>query len=626
MGTKLTTAGITLLSRAIAGETLTFTRGALGDAMINDNVVIPTDDEQAAFANLIHQRLTLPLVGVNVLQNGRAKIELAVSNADVEDGFRIREFGVFAKIGDETEQLYAYCYAGEEGDFMPQNNTAFAKAYILELIVVISNAANITAIINPNVEVTRADFDAHINSDNPHPNWQSGAIYSAGDNISLSGANNDVINTKKNVTFDQLTITNSLTASTIDALFVASKIQTAFATIYAYDNNINCWNSNISLEGASIYGSPQFDGLELDSLNAEGATISLNGASIAGSPSIYGSPHFEALQAASLTADSIDARHGKITAWNSTIDIRRSSMGAKAAEIRPTNGTIDLAGATLFGGGASMWLHDSDIEETTYLRGYWDYGGNQSTIRCGRTIFKGRNNFSDSNNDFTGASIAGSPSFTDGLDKLKINNSFTANSVTANFVGSNIRAYESTIDAELSNISLQSASIHGDVEFYGQPEFLDGYQAKSVHAHMIHSTIHAGDASISADDATISGDVTFKNTPVFSGGLSCSNKISLQGASITGSPTFTEGFSSKSTIALNGTSISLNVASIYGGMDFYGQPEFRNGYQAKSVQAHMNYATVQAGNASIYGTPNFPDGLVLGTASSTQDGAIWFVP
>lgn len=84
MGTKLTTAGITLLSRAIAGETLTFTRGALGDAMINDNVVIPTDDEQAAFANLIHQRLTLPLVGVNVLQNGRAKIELAVSNADVE--------------------------------------------------------------------------------------------------------------------------------------------------------------------------------------------------------------------------------------------------------------------------------------------------------------------------------------------------------------------------------------------------------------------------------------------------------------------------------------------------------------------------------------------------------------
>ena len=366
MGTKLTTAGITLLSRAIAGETLTFTRGALGDAVINDNVVIPTDDEQAAFNNLIHQRLILPLVGLNVLQNGRAKIELAVSNADVEEGFRIREFGVFAKIGNETEQLYAYCYAGEEGDFMPQNNTAFAKAYVLELIVVISNAANITAIINPNVEVTRADFEAHINSDNPHPNWQAGTTYSSGDNISISGANNDVINTKKNVSFDQITITESLTASSIRARFYNSLIQAPAATIGANHAIIDFWESKLSLEGASIYGSPKFDGL-----NAEGANISLNGASIAGSPSIYGSPHFETLQAASLTADSIDARQGQITAWNSSIDIRRSSVGAKAATIRPNNGTIDLAGATLFGGGASMWIHDGDIEETTYLRGYW---------------------------------------------------------------------------------------------------------------------------------------------------------------------------------------------------------------------------------------------------------------
>ena len=274
-----------------------------------------------------------------------------------------------------------------------------------------------------------------------------------------------------------------------------------------------------------------------------------------------------------------------------------------------------------------MWIHDGDIEETTYLRGYWNYGaGNLSTIRCGRTIFKGRNDFSSSNNDFTGASIAGSPNFIDGLDKLKINNSFTANSVTAYFNDSTVRAYNSTIDAEYSNISLQGASIYGGMEFKGRPEFQNGYQAESVHAHMNHATIHAGNSSVLADNASISGDVMFKNTPVFLGGFSCSDKISLQGASITGSPTFTEGFSSKSTIALNGTSISLNVASIYGGMEFKGQPMFKNGYQAKSVQAHMNYSTVQAGNASIYGSPYFPDGLVLGTASSTQDGAIWFVP
>ena len=167
---RLTKAGAILLAKAIAGTQLTFTRGAFGDAAGHDP---PTAKQIDNFNALLNERMSLPITGFKV-ENNQAIITLLVKNEEITAGFRVVEGGIFARdaeTGDDV--LYAYFYDGDEADFMPAGNGGIQLEYEYEFITAVSNAENVTAIVQRIYQgLTQEDLDAHINSTDPHPNYR----------------------------------------------------------------------------------------------------------------------------------------------------------------------------------------------------------------------------------------------------------------------------------------------------------------------------------------------------------------------------------------------------------------------------------------------------------------------
>ena len=167
-GTKLTRNGFELLGKAVAGKELQFTRVKLGDA----NGVTVDDETQFDMNDLINPRFEAAITQVQHTGGGTMAVKCQVTNARVEDGFRIAEVGLFA-IDPDTGEEVMYCYrnSGIASSWMPSGDGAVLWDIVLTLITVIDKATNITAVIDGGlVYVTQSEFVQHVASTNPHPN------------------------------------------------------------------------------------------------------------------------------------------------------------------------------------------------------------------------------------------------------------------------------------------------------------------------------------------------------------------------------------------------------------------------------------------------------------------------
>ena len=165
---RLTKAGAVMLARAIAGNTLTFTRGAFGDAA---GASAPSERQIDSLTSLLHEKMSLPIAGFSIAEN-KAVISLLVSNESVTSGFRVAEGGLFAHdSSSQADSLYAYFYDGQDGAFMPAGNQDVVLEYNYEFETAVSNAASVTCVIDKSITgVMLEQFEAHINSTMPHPN------------------------------------------------------------------------------------------------------------------------------------------------------------------------------------------------------------------------------------------------------------------------------------------------------------------------------------------------------------------------------------------------------------------------------------------------------------------------
>lgn len=171
-GFIVTRAGLNAVAKAIAGKQLVFSRVAFGDSEV-DGVVIPvTDAEAFEQTAMINWRKDLPMVGQPTVSGGVANIKFLVQNADVEEGFYMRETGVFALDPDTGEEiLYAYENVGLRGGFLPPvySNTIWQQENVVAIAV--GGAERITAIVDESLlYVTQAEFQEHIGANKPHPN------------------------------------------------------------------------------------------------------------------------------------------------------------------------------------------------------------------------------------------------------------------------------------------------------------------------------------------------------------------------------------------------------------------------------------------------------------------------
>ena len=168
---NLTRRGFEILARAIAGQQLTFTKVEFGDSKVDGEIIFPTDTEAFDFTELIHKRdLELPLVECTPSGGGEVVLTFMIDNAELSEGFFMREVGLYAQIQDEDPILYAYLNNGLQCSWIPSAHEELWKM-LMTLAITIEQAQNVTAILDGSLAfVTRSDFLDHINSPSPHPN------------------------------------------------------------------------------------------------------------------------------------------------------------------------------------------------------------------------------------------------------------------------------------------------------------------------------------------------------------------------------------------------------------------------------------------------------------------------
>ena len=162
---ELTDAGKALLMRALAGETLTFTRLAIGSGELAEG------QNQDLLTELIHEELSITPASLDGSQEGLIAISGDFGSEDITEDFVWRELGVYAKGSeDNVELLYAYANDGDDAGTLRVLDTNILTEQTLTLIVEIDDAENVTAIYNPHTQYAEsADLRAHTgNTSNPH--------------------------------------------------------------------------------------------------------------------------------------------------------------------------------------------------------------------------------------------------------------------------------------------------------------------------------------------------------------------------------------------------------------------------------------------------------------------------
>lgn len=141
-GFILTEKGRELLAKGLAGETITFTKMAIGDG-----TSLTPERERTA---LVNQITTLPILNINVKRNGTCEINALLTNKTVSAGFYIKELGIFAHGNDNVEILYAY-NVSTSPDFIPP----FSANNVVEIeyvdTIIVDQATNVTAVIDPSI-------------------------------------------------------------------------------------------------------------------------------------------------------------------------------------------------------------------------------------------------------------------------------------------------------------------------------------------------------------------------------------------------------------------------------------------------------------------------------------------
>lgn len=146
----------------IEGTVLTITRVKIGDGSLADGADIKS------MTDVINSMLIAPFSSSNNDGDGQITVHFAVSNSTVEAGFFAREIGVFAKLNDGEEQLYAYTNAGNKCDWIPDKHTPI-DSQVIDLTLIVGNAENVTVHISDEAFALAKDLIDHNTNPKSHP-------------------------------------------------------------------------------------------------------------------------------------------------------------------------------------------------------------------------------------------------------------------------------------------------------------------------------------------------------------------------------------------------------------------------------------------------------------------------
>ena len=191
----ITKKGVELLAKASAGKTLTFTHMEYGDGILPGLESIVADDETKAkkesglisslatneikvkvrqlfdsVTELVHTCANVTMYSKRVKNN----VAILTGNIDLNsftEDFRARELGVFARVEDGEEVLFAYFSAvdylsgsiNDVSDYISKEKL-MGQEYRIQVEVAAGSSANINIVYGDGDYVLKKDFDAEIES------------------------------------------------------------------------------------------------------------------------------------------------------------------------------------------------------------------------------------------------------------------------------------------------------------------------------------------------------------------------------------------------------------------------------------------------------------------------------
>lgn len=155
---QLTNAGRDMLTQGRAGHVLTFTKVAIGDGTSTGSTI----DNLTALKS---HKLFIAIAKNETVHAGQMRLQFRVNNKVITSGFYFREIGLYAKVDNGEEKLYAYTTCGDKAR-MIYDNTYPIQERVINIDTVTDNAVNVKVVLDWSiVYATKKDI---VDSIKPH--------------------------------------------------------------------------------------------------------------------------------------------------------------------------------------------------------------------------------------------------------------------------------------------------------------------------------------------------------------------------------------------------------------------------------------------------------------------------
>ncbi|MGL5277786.1 MAG: SGNH/GDSL hydrolase family protein [Cetobacterium sp.] len=138
-----TLAGLAAIQRAMAGEDILFTKLEIGDGVL-------TNTDVSGMTGLVNKTKEYVLGAVKAEDSEIVRLRSNISNAGVTQDLIIREYGIYAKFGNEQEFLFAYLNVGDLTTPLP-NQTIGRYELNRDFVLYIGNSTHVDFTSNGNL-------------------------------------------------------------------------------------------------------------------------------------------------------------------------------------------------------------------------------------------------------------------------------------------------------------------------------------------------------------------------------------------------------------------------------------------------------------------------------------------
>ena len=163
------------ISQTKNGRILIAKSNATGKALVPIKVVAGdgrlTNQNIETMDNLINPLLELPFASPGrFIKDGQFQLDFALSNKNLEHGFRAREVGIFAKLDGEDDSMavmIAYTNGDDYGSYIPAKDTPI-NSKVFEITIIVDNAANVVVQRSDAAYITAGEMERHNTDANAH--------------------------------------------------------------------------------------------------------------------------------------------------------------------------------------------------------------------------------------------------------------------------------------------------------------------------------------------------------------------------------------------------------------------------------------------------------------------------